>query len=153
MRKTSGISLMVLIFLSLCLITFSLLSLSGATADETLSQKAADRTTEYYEAVTAANQLLAKIDMELAGYLKETESAYLEACADISNALPDVSWEDGKILFSVPVNDKQILQVELTVAYPRNESDTLYQITAWETVNTGEWTADRSQNVFRLGNN
>ena len=172
MRKTSGISLMILIFLSLCLITFSLLSLSGATADETLSQKAADRTTEYYAAVTSANDILAEIDAALARYLKAAESgeeaavqedgskqeaagnqetAYLEACASISNAISEASWKDGKITFSVPVNEDQVLQAELTVTYPQNEDDTLYRITAWETVNTREWTADKSMDVYRLG--
>ncbi len=160
MRKTSGISLMILIFLSLCLITFSLLSLSGATADETLSQKAADRTTEYYAAVTSANDILAEIDAALARYLKaaesgeeaaERENTYLEACASISDTVPEASWKDGKITFSVPVNEDQVLQAGLTVTYPQNEDDTLYRITAWETVNTREWTADKSMDVYRLG--
>ena len=76
MRKTSGVSLMLLIFLSLCLIVFSLLSLSlsGAVADETLSSQAADRTTEYYAAVTSANALLAQIDEQLAAYLREIDA-------------------------------------------------------------------------------
>ncbi len=74
MRKTSGVSLMLLIFLSLCLIVFSLLSLSGAVADETLSSQAADRTTEYYAAVTSANALLAQIDEQLAAYLREADA-------------------------------------------------------------------------------
>lgn len=79
MRRTSGISLMLLIFLSLCMIIFSLLSLSGAVADETLSSQAADRTTEYYAAVSGANDLIAKIDAQLAAYLWEAnaENAYL----------------------------------------------------------------------------
>lgn len=90
MRKTSGVSLMLLIFLSLCLITFSLLSLSGATADETLSQKSADRTTQYYAAVTSANEIISRIDAALAGYLKKAETAddpkssYINQCASIS---------------------------------------------------------------------
>lgn len=188
MRKTSGISLMILIFLSLCLITFSLLSLSSATADKTLSQKAADRTTEYYSAVNSANDILSKIDAALAQYLlaaeagtesgetfadtenrtvagqksggvqetagnQETddhEAEYLESCASISDIVPEASWTEGKITFSVPVNEDQMLQAELTVTYPQNEDDTLYRITAWETVNTREWTADKSMNVYRL---
>ena len=65
MRKTTGISLLLLIFLSLCLITFSLLSFSGATADERLSQKAADHTTEYYQMVSRANEVLNFVDAQL----------------------------------------------------------------------------------------
>lgn len=73
MRKTTGLSLLLLIFLSLCLIIFSLLSISGATADEALSQKTADRTKEYYAAVSEANQMLAEIDSLLAEELQNIE--------------------------------------------------------------------------------
>lgn len=83
MRRTSGISLMLLIFLSLCLIIFSLLSLSGAVADETLSTQAADRTSEYYAAVTEANARLAGIDRQLAGCLRKAQDA---AAADAQDA-------------------------------------------------------------------
>lgn len=170
MRKTSGISLMLLIFLSLCLITFSLLSLSGAVADEKLSQKAADHTTEYYQADAVANEILSRIDTNLASYLKTAENSrnpeemYMELCAGISEDIPEVSWDSqdktahtdltdhsmsGTISFAVPVNEKQELQAKLQVVYPKADGDTLYQIISWKTVNTGEWNADTSQNVFR----
>ncbi len=173
MRKTSGVSLILLIFLSLCLIVFSLLSLSGAVADETLSSQAADRTTEYYAAVSSANALLAQIDEQLAEYLRETdpsgtaqksdetdeqvsgqkEAAYLQLCSRIGEDIPDVAWEEGKdggaISFSVDVNEEQILQVRLAAPYPAEEDDTLYQIQSWKIVNTGDWNADNSMNLFR----
>lgn len=165
MRKTSGVSLMLLIFLSLCLIIFSLLSLSGAVADETLSSQAADRTTEYYAAVTSANGLLAQIDAQLAKYLREAETAtepkatYLQLCSQIGKDIPDIIWaetessgDDGAISFSVDVDDEQILQVLLDVAYPVSDDDTLYRIHSWKIVNTGEWNADHSMNLFRGGN-
>lgn len=183
MRKTSGVSLMLLIFLSLCLIIFSLLSLSGAVADETLSSQAAERTTEYYAAVTAANGVLAQIDSQLAAYLREAEdsessqtaekktgsvapeeqtdkqmeSDYLQLCRRIGEDVPDASWEDseengekgGVISFSVDVDDEQILQVRLNVSYPDAEDDKLYRIQSRKVVNTGEWNADQSMNLFR----
>ena len=48
MRRTSGLPLLILIFVSLCLITFSLLSVSESRADQTLVEKMAERTTTYY---------------------------------------------------------------------------------------------------------
>ncbi len=190
MRKTSGVSLMLLIFLSLCLIIFSLLSLSGAVADETLSSQAADRTTEYYAAVTSANNLLAQIDLQLAAYLKEAEAAneadaskasssdpetagttspgnknaanhaensgtkqketaYLQLCSQIGKDIPNVSWEDDLLAFSVNVNEDQILQIKLTISYPTSDDDTLYCIHTWKIVNTSDWNADTSMNLFR----
>lgn len=157
MRKTSGISLILLIFLSLCLTIFSLLSLSGSTADEKLSAMAADRTTEYYAAVSEANGQLARIDALLAGYLRESaaaadqETAWLQLCSGLPEALPEISWtEDGGYSFTVPVTDTQVLLVTLDLSYPAEGGDTLYRITAWKTVNTRDWKADTSQNLLQI---
>lgn len=157
MRKTSGISLMLLIFLSLSLITFSLLSISGATADENLSRRAADRTTEYYAAVTTANELLDRIDSQLAVYLREAQAespasaqdAYLTLCASIAEDVPEAVWTDGAVAFTVPVTEEQVLQAVLTPVFPDSGMDKLYRIDAWNVVNTREWEADTSQNLFR----
>ena len=164
---------MLLIFLSLSLIIFSLLSLSGAVADETLSSQAAERTTEYYAAVSSANTLLAKIDEQLAAYLRESDSsgtvqksdktdgqasgqkeaAYLQLCSGIGEEIPGVAWENGKdggtLSFSVDVDDEQLLQVQLELSYPASDDDTLYRIQTWKVVNTGDWNADNSMNLFR----
>ena len=96
-----GISLLLLIFLTLCLITFSLLSLSGASADENLSRRAADRTLSYYEADSSANDILARTNEYLAKYLKEAEedsdpeARYLELCADLPSADSVYTLEDS----------------------------------------------------------
>ena len=45
-----GISLLILVFMTLALLTFSVLALENAVADKRLSQKAADHTTAYYAA-------------------------------------------------------------------------------------------------------
>lgn len=105
MRKTSGISLLLLIFLSLCLIIFSLLSLSESTADLNLNRKSADRTTEYYAAVTRANEILAQIDEQLLTFLRESadteypEETYLERCRELVSSDPEIQFsisEPGK---------------------------------------------------------
>lgn len=118
MRKTSGLSLLLLIFLSLCLVTFSLLSVSESSADRKLSEKAAQHTTDYYHALSEANEILAKIDDVLSGYVKDAASSdtpaktYLEACASITDLLPDVSWkrtdpDTGTISFQTTITDRQ----------------------------------------------
>lgn len=156
MKRTSGISLVLLIFLSLCLIVFSLLSLSGATADETLSKKAADRTTEYYRSSSLANTLLADIDHQLALYLKKAEASsdpeavYLGQCKDISQDIPEAVWDENTICFSVPITEDQLLQARLSITFPKQDDDTLYKILSWKTVSAKEWKADRSQNLYRI---
>jgi hypothetical protein len=149
-----GISLLVLIFLSLSLITFSLLSLSGASADESLSQKAADRTTVYYQASNTANELLASIDTCLADYALQAEysddpaASYLELCSGLTDLVSDSTLDDIYFSFSVPVTDGQILQVVLALDDPDSASDSFYRITSWQVVNTEEWQPDTKQNLF-----
>ncbi|MCD7744824.1 MAG: hypothetical protein LUI13_06050 [Lachnospiraceae bacterium] len=156
MKKTAGMSLMLLIFLSLCLITFSLLSLSGATADSKLSQKSAERTTEYYTAVTAANKMLSEIDTQLAACLKEAEAsedpeqAYLDTCAQITVEGVGLTWAAGTLSFDIDITDTQYLHMELAIAWPETDTDTLYQITSQKVVSTQEWSADTSQNLYRI---
>lgn len=84
MRKTTGISLLLLIFLSLSLLIFSLLSYSGAQADARLSQKAADHTTEYYQMTDKANQILAFIDMQLCAEIKAVSADAQTEISDTS---------------------------------------------------------------------
>ena len=164
MRKTTGLSLLLLIFLSLCLIIFSLLSLSGAAADKSLSQKNADRTTEYYAAVSEANHILAEIDSLLAEELQNTERAnngslssvsdrYLSACHEVlQTRFPDYSVlmneNTLQLTFSAAVTDSQILQVSLSIDYPVFAEDPLYQIVEWTVKNTDTWTPDLSQNLY-----
>lgn len=160
MRKTTGISLMLLIFLSLSLIIFALLSLSGATADERLSTEAADRTTQYYQASGEANQVLAQIDTVLADCLRAAEAAdtpkqaYLSSCSAIPDSVDSVFWDsDGLFLYyDIAVTDTQNLHVELTPSYPESSEDTLYTITAWQIVNTQDWNPDLTQNLYRTEN-
>ena len=149
-----GISLLLLIFLTLCLITFSLLSLSGAAADENLSSRAADRTSVYYEASNQANSILADIDSRLAQYLREAQDApdpktrYLELCQELAEPDSGYLLEDSVLSFSVPVGENQILQAALELTYPKEAEDTLYTVTSWKIVNTREWTPDTRQNLY-----
>lgn len=149
-----GISLILLIFLSLCLITFSLLSLSGAAADENLSQRAADRTSVYYQASNRANDILSAIDGHLAEYLLQAETSsdpaarYLELCSGLSEPDSDYTLEESTLSFSVPVTDGQILQAELELTYPEKDDDTLYKIKTWKIVNTGKWSPDTHLNLY-----
>ena len=146
MRKTSGLSLLLLIFLSLCLVTFSLLSVSESSADRKLSEKAAQHTTDYYDA--------------LSGYVKDAASSdtpaktYLEACASITDLLPDVSWkrtdpDTGMISFQTTITDRQRLQCELAVRWPSTADDTLYEVTRQQAVNTSDWTPDTCQKLYQ----
>lgn len=155
MRRISGLPLLILIFVSLCLVTFSLLSISESKADQTLGEKAAERTTAYYEANTKANALLAQVDQQLAENLRRADTAanpeayYEQSCSHIADAIPGVVWSSHTISFSIPVTDHQELSVCLTVNWPTQDTDTLYQISEWKIKNTQDWTPDVSMNLLR----
>src|SRR5699024_12402475 len=65
---STGTPSIVLIFVLLCLLTFSVLSVVSARADLNLSTKSADRTTEYYEAENEANDILLTVRNSLASH-------------------------------------------------------------------------------------
>ena len=57
-----GSSLLLVIFLVLCLVTFATLSLSSARSDYSFSSRAAQRRTDYYQACNVAEDALAQVD-------------------------------------------------------------------------------------------
>ena len=77
-----GISLIILIFMNICLAAFAVLSLENAVSDYSLSKKTAKHTTQYYEAVNKVQEQLAKKNQELrekAEAEKKAESKTTEA--------------------------------------------------------------------------
>ena len=145
---TTGTSTLLLIFVSLCLLTFAVLSLLSARADRNLSLKTAERTSAYYEACNQAEDRLGKTDQILEKLWQETvnEKAYFQT---IREAFEDMDFDEGNrmLSFSVPLTDTQVLTVTLKLRTPESGS-TFYTITGWKTVNTAEWTADTRQNVY-----
>jgi len=153
MKKTSrplvtiGLSSLLLIFVSLCLITFAILSLVSARADYRLSSKIADRTTDYYEATSLAYERIAKIDAFLLTAYQNApdQEAYYEALrAEFS------SVSDDSLAFQIPINENQILSIVLGLPYPAASDDALYSIQKWQTVNISDWTPDTQQNLYQF---
>ena len=145
---TTGTSTLLLIFVSLCLLTFAVLSFLSARADQNLSRKTAERTSAYYEACNQAEDRLGETDRMLEKLWQETanEKAYFQA---VREAFEDMDFdEESRMLsFSVPLTDTQVLTVTLKLRTPESGS-TFYTISGWKTVNTAEWTADTRQNVY-----
>ena len=157
---TAGTSTLLLIFLSLCRLTFAVLSLLSARADRNLSRKTADRTTAYYEACNQAENRIGEIDGILEKIWKNTEGEemYFQEIEihfeDAENSESETgnsiySWDSASrtLSFSVPLADTQVLAVSLTLRYPE-EGGTFYTVTTWKTVNTADWTPDTRQNVY-----
>ena len=121
----TGTSLLLVVFLVLCLVTFAALCLSTAQSDYSYSVRLTDRRHDYYAACNTANTIAAEIDSRL------------EAAAD-SGTEPDFSGLDveytgDSISYAVGINERQELRVELTTA--ANGSN-YYEISSWQVVTT-----------------
>lgn len=145
---TTGTSTLLLIFVSLCLLTFAVLSFLSARADQNLSRKTAERTSAYYEACNQAEDRLGETDRMLEKLWQETanEKAYFQAVRETFEDM-DFDEESRMLSFSVPLTDTQVLTVTLKLRTPESGS-TFYTISGWKTVNTAGWTADTRQNVY-----
>ena len=145
---TTGTSTLLLIFVSLCLLTFAVLSFLSARADQNLSRKTAERTSAYYEACNQAEDRLGETDQMLEKLWQETddEKAYFQAVRETFEDM-DFDEESRMLSFSVPLTDTQVLTVTLKLRTPESGS-TFYTISGWKTVNTAGWTADTRQNVY-----
>lgn len=79
-----GISLIILIFMNICLAAFAVLSLENAISDYSLSKKTATHTTTYYNAVNKVQEQLAEKNQELREKAIANEKAEAKAKAAAS---------------------------------------------------------------------
>lgn len=119
-----GTSFMLVTFIILCMVIFSVLSLSSAIKDQTYSQKNADRVTADYAASNQAERILAET---IQNELKQ------------EHPQPVVSYV-------FPIDDNEALQVVLTL---ETEPSVRYTVTTWKHISTTEW--EGNQNLSVLG--
>ena len=154
----AGLSTVLLVFVMLCLIIFSVLSLSTAKADLEMSRKVADRTQDYYQAQSKASERLKEIDAVLAKQYNENKEHYLEETKEALQQEADLTvteMESGAGLLCVytePINETQQLRVELGIELPEEEADTYIQILGWEAEQAGAWNADTGLPVLKKEN-
>jgi len=160
-----GGTLILMVFVVVCLAVFSALSFVTARADLALSEKNTMALEAYYTADAAAQAKLAQIDdclVQAAG----KSGNYAANCAALLTELPDLVYQAGsgiqpdKVAFEMKVDDVRTLYVELALksqaeinlAKIANElrsyigvssgttSDAIrYTITAYKTVNNSTW--------------
>lgn len=121
-----GISLLILVFMTLALLIFSVLSLENAVADRRLSQKAADHTTAYYAAAS-------RIQEKMAAYMQTAE---------------EDDWKPGtSFSFEEEVADGQMLVA--SVILDERDGQKKWEVTQWQLQSSDNWEADRALNVYQ----
>ena len=139
-----GTSLMLVIFIILCMVIFAVLSLSGALKDASYSEKNAHRTTCYYEACNQAEELLARIDTVLSERTSD-DSLIHELQAVDDTVLVTKEGTALTITYTVPVDEDEILEVVLTAA---SQESPHYLIQAWTKCSAAEWTGTQTLPVL-----
>lgn len=160
-----GTSTLLMILIVLCMTIFALLSLSTAISDHQAAVRAADHTTDYYNACNYAEAKLADIDAALQGFYTEASdfASYQECLRTYSLAHPDITLNEGSehmtLAWQTPLSDTQALSVTLDILYPATDSDKstashieasdsdaepLYRIASWQVISTVQWDGDNS---------
>ena len=142
---STGASSILVIFVLLCLTTFSVLSLLSANADMRLSQKARAASDEYWSASNKAEHILMLADKALAqaytsaggasDYAEKGFAALSAAAQAEGITLAFEMGSDNVVRFAVPVGEAQELDVALALDY----SPRLFRKTAWQLRSTVEW--------------
>ncbi len=152
-----GVSLILVVFILLCLITFGTLSYLQAKSNDALSRSSTESVLAYYTADAAAKERLQVVEDILADcYPYENDTVYDSealywyaqalqaafACEDadyfyVSGEQAEDGTEVLSITFGVPVSDTEVLRVILEVHYPAE--DTYCSITSWSLVSAENW--------------
>ncbi len=115
-----GSATLLTLFAVLCLTIFSLLSLMSANNEWALATRTAEANTAYYVA-----------DLEAAKILEQLQAG----------EMPDGVTSEffGGYSYSVPIDDAQILKVELGFDM---------SVTTWQVISVAEWAPDDSLDVW-----
>ena len=136
-----GITSLVLIFVMLCLLTFSVLSLVTARADLRLSQKNAERTSAYYDAENRANDILLSVISCIEEYKDSPDaSVFYQKLRERLDGQNGILFTGADSLeYEVLLDKEQLLSVSLEISYETYDDGSHYRILAWNTVSTHEW--------------
>ena len=131
-RKANiGSSSLILIFIVLCLVTFSVLSLGNAKREDALSRRSADSVQEYYRADAAGEAFLQLADQALLKGDKDSLMPYLQSAS-------------GTYYTDVAMNAGQALRVELALDWEQKT----YQVLSWKVYHQEDYEIDQSIPVW-----
>jgi len=140
-----GAPSLLVLFLILSLISFSVLSYMTARADYRYSLNLKERTTAYYMANNQGEEIVAGIHAILTEVYQTSEdvdSFYANAITMLIAFEPNPA--DHSLTFRVKIREIQDLQVSLFFHYPQEGLDSFFTITEWVVIHTGEWEPDNT---------
>lgn len=139
-----GISLIILIFMDICLAAFAVLSLQNALSDYALSKKTATHTTQYYAAVNKVQEQLAEKNQEL----QEQQSQKQQKLQKNQNQKSQTEPK-SEIQITETVSKRQ--QLVVTLQLDKTGTCPQYYIEKWQLCTPDDWQADDSLDVYKGG--
>lgn len=160
-----GISLVILIFMNVCLAVFAVLSLQNAISDYSLSKKTAVHTTEYYKAVNKVQEQLAQKNQEIqekweqekkvAQTAKKTNKKNVDKTEkkniEQKKSVHQEFAQQIQITESVSKSQKLVVTLELESDSDKELSKPQYYIKKWQLCSSDDWEADDSLDVYQSG--
>ena len=144
-RKANiGSSTLIVIFIVLCLATFSLLSLGNAKSDSLLSDRNGEAVKEYYRADSLGNEFVRQLDTSLqtaSGGGRRGQSlktAMLEEWKDYYDSAEDV------FVTEIAMHAGQALQIRVQADWTEGTC----RILTWKVYNREEYEIDQSMKVW-----
>lgn len=125
-----GISLLLVVFLVLCLFTFSAITLSTAISEHKRSQSLTKNTKAYYSACNQAEHQLSALrnTLDLTGQRSISEPLEYE--------------------FKIDETQSLLVRIEPDLLTSSNKP---YRITRWQILSTGDWEAKDTMELFVPG--
>lgn len=159
-----GFPTILITFVMICILTFSVLTLITANSDWKLTQKVAEKTTAYYETENNLLSHIELVDNELYNLYMETQNSgtfLSDANTIITNTSCDSSFEHSyqmeehedylTVKYSFPMTETQTLEAEIKISYPSNSTQSFIEIMSWKTRSETS-TIDGNSNLNVIGN-
>lgn len=147
---SSGAVGILVCFVMLAMVSFGVLSLSGAAADRRLCEKSNEHVSEYYSAFNSAQQQLSQLDSAL---LKAYETDdYFQSAKDYiqqSGLWQTVSDNPLKVQHKSVINENQYINVIIYIKLPTDEDDGFYKIESWQSVTDSRWNENNQLPVYK----
>lgn len=156
-----GISLIILIFMNICLAAFAVLSLQNALSDYALSKKTATHTTQYYAAVNKVQEQLAEKNQKLQEEQSQKNQKLQKQQVQNNQQLQKNQTQNQKQTPKSQPEPQSEIQITETVSKRQQLVVTLqldkmgaclqYYIEKWQLCTPDDWQADDSLDVYKGG--
>lgn len=146
---TGGVSLVLLIFIVLLLLSFASLAIAAGRADYRLSTRYEQSNTGYYEGRDRAQQYLADLDGRLYEAYQQSanETDYRAMLANIASET-DSELSENTLVQKYDAGENMQLVLSVKVLYPDTVDGPFYEILSEKTASTQNFNYDQNLNVI-----